>query len=64
MDPAHPDILGCPATPEERIAHFSTFALWLQGDPDAPLEAFSELRKAGPVLRSEEFGGYWILTAL
>jgi cytochrome P450 len=62
VDPAHPDTLGCPAAPEERIAHFSTFAPWLQGDPDAPLEAFSELREAGPVLRSEEFGGYWILT--
>ena len=44
------------------VAQFSTFAPWLQGDPEAPLKAFDELRAAGPVVRSEEFGGYWILT--
>src|SRR3954452_778595 len=44
------------------VSQFSTFAPWLQGDPEAPLKAFDELRSAGPVVRSEEFGGDWILT--
>jgi cytochrome P450 len=51
-----------PADAAERIARFSTFAPWLQVDPEAPLAMFEELRTTGPVLRSEEFGGYWILT--
>ena len=51
-----------PADAAGRIAKFSTFAPWLQIDPEAPLAMFDELRDAGPVVRSEEFGGYWILT--
>jgi len=46
----------------DRVAQFSTFAPWLQGDPEAPLQAFDALRQAGPVVRSEEHGGFWILT--
>lgn len=51
-----------PGEAAERIAGFSTFAPWLQMDPEAPLAMFQELREAGTVLRSEEFGGFWILT--
>lgn len=45
-----------------RIARFSTFAPWLQGDAEVPLRMFEELRAAGPVVRSDEYGGYWVLT--
>jgi cytochrome P450 len=51
-----------PVDPAERLARFSTFAPWLQIDAEAPLAMFDELRDSGPVVRSEEFGGFWILT--
>lgn len=57
-----PSSVERPADPGARISRFSTFAPWLQGDPEVPMQMFDELRSTGPVVRSEEFGGYWILT--
>ncbi|MFB7945422.1 cytochrome P450 [Kitasatospora phosalacinea] len=53
---------GCPVAPgttEERARRWSTYQPWLQADPIGP---WHEIREHGPVVRSEEFGGYWILT--
>ncbi|MFN2538054.1 MAG: cytochrome P450 [Mycobacteriales bacterium] len=49
-------------TTEDLAARFSTFQPSLQGDPEAPLLAWEQLRAAGPMHHSEEFGGYWIAT--
>jgi cytochrome P450 len=51
--------LGAPPTVAERVRHFSTFAPWAQSDPVA---AFAEVRDFTRIARSEEFGGFWILT--
>ncbi|WP_322748399.1 MULTISPECIES: cytochrome P450 [unclassified Frankia] len=51
-----------PTTTEDLARRFSTFQVWLQGDPQAPLDAWGQLRSAGPLLHSDEFGGYWIAT--
>jgi cytochrome P450 len=48
-----------PATIEERVAHWSLYQPWLQQDA---VPYWREIREHGPVLRSEEAGGYWILT--
>ncbi|MGW6690262.1 cytochrome P450 [Streptomyces sp. NPDC054961] len=47
-----------PATAEERARHWSLYQPWLQD----PVEYWDELRELGPVIRSEESGGFWILT--
>lgn len=46
---------------EERIRRWSVFQPWLQEDP---IPFWKELREHGPVVRSEEFGGFWIFTRL
>ncbi|GAA3431835.1 hypothetical protein [Kutzneria kofuensis] len=51
--------MGAPATIDERVRRWSVYQPWLQEDPVTP---WNELREHGPVLRSEEAGGYWILT--
>jgi cytochrome P450 len=48
-----------PATARERAEAFSLYAPWVQADP---LGAFDELRSAGPIVRSEAHGGFWIMT--
>ena len=44
---------------QERIRHWSLYQPWLQADT---LTHWSEIREQGPILRSEEGGGFWILT--
>jgi cytochrome P450 len=51
--------MGAPATIDERVRRWSVYQPWLQEDP---VTAWHELREHGPVLRSEEAGGFWILT--
>ncbi|HSR23510.1 MAG TPA: hypothetical protein VLW53_08165, partial [Candidatus Eisenbacteria bacterium] len=51
--------LSAPQSPQERALRWSTFQPWLQRDP---LPYWSELRDGARVVRSEELGGYWILT--
>ncbi|MFF8691348.1 cytochrome P450 [Streptomyces sp. NPDC015144] len=46
---------------EERIRRWSVFQPWLQEDP---IPFWKELREHGPIVRSEEFGGFWIFTRL
>lgn len=53
------DPFAAPDTLADRIRHWHVFQPWLQQDPVTP---FAELRAHAPVVRSEEFGGYWILT--
>lgn len=48
-----------PQTLEERIRQYSIYQPWLQDDP---IPVFDEMREHAPIVRSEEFGGYWILT--
>lgn len=54
---------GCPFTapdtPAERIRQWTVYQPWLQQDP---IPYWNEMREATPIARSEEFGGYWILT--
>jgi len=54
-----PHARSAPATVEERAAHWSLYAPWLQDDP---VSHWAEIREYQPVLRSEELGGFWILT--
>ncbi|SNQ45328.1 Cytochrome P450 family protein [Frankia canadensis] len=51
--------LTAPPTTEERIKGFSLYAPWLQQDP---ITYWKEIQEVGPVLRSEQHGGFWILT--
>jgi cytochrome P450 len=51
--------VAAPDDLESRIRSFSLYAPWVQGDP---VSVFGELRQAGPVLRSEQHGGFWLLT--
>lgn len=48
-----------PATLAERIRQWSVYQPWLQQDP-VPL--FEEIQQHAPIVRSEELGGYWMLT--
>ncbi|HTJ38497.1 MAG TPA: cytochrome P450 [Dactylosporangium sp.] len=48
-----------PATVEERIRQWSVYQPWLQDDP---VTYFTEIRDRAPIVRSEEAGGFWILT--
>jgi cytochrome P450 len=48
-----------PATVEERIRQWSVYQPWLQDDP---IPYWKELRDTAPIVRSEELGGYWIIT--
>ncbi|WP_051167421.1 cytochrome P450 [Actinoplanes sp. N902-109] len=48
-----------PATVAERTRRWSIYQPWLQEDP---VSRFNEMREQGPIVRSEEFGGYWIFT--
>ena len=50
---------GTPETLDERIRHWSVYQPWLQQNP-VPL--FEEIQELAPIVRSEELGGYWILT--
>jgi cytochrome P450 len=54
-----PNPLQAPATLDERICRWSVYQPWLQQDP-VPL--FEEIQEHAPIVRSEELGGYWILT--
>lgn len=52
--------MGAPETLDERSQGWSTFQPWLQNDP---VSYWNEMRDSrGPIVRSEEFGGYWIFT--
>ncbi|MEU4245479.1 cytochrome P450 [Actinoplanes sp. NPDC026619] len=58
--PAKPDVvLEAPATLEERIRRWSVYQPWLQEDP---VTYFREIQEHAPIVRSDELGGYWILT--
>jgi len=48
-----------PSTVEERTRRWSLYQPWLQQDP---IPMWDEMREAGPIARSEEVGGFWILT--
>lgn len=48
-----------PTTVEERTRQWSVFQPWLQQDP---ITYWNEMREHTPIARSEEHGGYWILT--
>ncbi|MFD0344526.1 cytochrome P450 [Streptomyces sp. NPDC127117] len=48
-----------PATLEERIRNWSIYAPWLQ---QSTVEHWEEIRAHAPIVRSEEHGGFWILT--
>ncbi|MEV4314717.1 cytochrome P450 [Actinocrispum sp. NPDC049592] len=48
-----------PATVEERTRQWSIYQPWLQDDP---VTYFKQMRDQAPIVRSEELGGYWILT--
>ncbi|MEV6183093.1 cytochrome P450 [Streptomyces sp. NPDC052016] len=48
-----------PETTEELGRRWSLFQPWLQEDP---VSQFAKLRESAPIVRSEEFGGFWILT--
>jgi cytochrome P450 len=54
---------GCPftapSTVEERTRQWTIYQPWLQDDP---IPYWKEMRAGGPIVRSEELGGYWILT--
>lgn len=54
---------GCPfngpATVEERTRQWSVYQPWLQDDP---VTYWKQMRDQAPIVRSEEAGGYWILT--
>ncbi|HEY3871875.1 MAG TPA: cytochrome P450 [Actinocrinis sp.] len=61
VQPAGP-AAGCPYAPDtldERIRRWSVYQPWLQQNP-VPL--FEEIQAHAPIVRSEELGGYWILT--
>lgn len=51
--------ISAPATLEERIRRWSVYQPWLQRDP---IPYFKEIQGHAPIVRSEELGGYWILT--
>ncbi|SNQ48346.1 putative camphor 5-monooxygenase [Frankia canadensis] len=57
--PRPQDAPPIPATPEQRAAHWSLYAPWLQDDP---VSYWKEMRENQPIVRSQELGGYWILT--
>jgi cytochrome P450 len=61
MDRAGPGESRCPVphTLAERARHWTVYQPWLQHDP---IPHFDELRTHAPIVWSEEFGGYWILT--
>ncbi len=48
-----------PQTLQERIRGYSLYQPWLQQDP-TPF--WNEIRDHAPIVRSEELGGFWILT--
>jgi cytochrome P450 len=48
-----------PETIEERIRQWSVYQPWLQQDP---VPYFEEIQRHAPIVRSEELGGYWMLT--
>lgn len=50
---------AAPDTLEERIREWSLYQPWLQNDPTP---YWQEMRDHTPLARSEELGGYWILT--
>lgn len=53
---------GCPHVPaavEQRARSWNAYAPDLQEDPVGP---WQQLAEAAPILWSEQFGGYWILT--
>jgi cytochrome P450 len=49
-----------PAELEARICQWSLYQPWLQQDP---VRHWKEIRDHGPILRSDEANGYWILTS-
>lgn len=52
--------LAAPETVADRIRSWSTFQPWLQDDP---VTHWKQIRDSGePIVRSEEFGGFWIFT--
>ncbi|WP_150256173.1 cytochrome P450 [Nocardiopsis deserti] len=53
------NVFEVPTTLEERIRRWSVYQPWLQRDP---VTYFKEIQEYAPIVRSEELGGYWILT--
>jgi cytochrome P450 len=53
------DHVSAPESLDERCRRWSTYQPWLQ---EEPTDHWDEMRAATPVVRSEELGGYWILT--
>ncbi|WP_433261685.1 cytochrome P450 [Actinosynnema sp. CS-041913] len=54
-----PPVVQPPQTVEELGRRWSLFQPWLQQDP---ISQWAKLREHAPVVRSEELGGFWILT--
>ncbi|MEK8173785.1 hypothetical protein NKH77_47200 [Streptomyces sp. M19] len=52
-------VASAPGTLEERIRQWSLYQPWLQQDP---VSYWEEMREHTPIARSEEAGGFWILT--
>ncbi|MFF1924898.1 cytochrome P450 [Streptomyces sp. NPDC058221] len=50
---------SAPDTPEDLARSWSVYQPWLQQDP---VSHWNTVRELAPVVRSEEAGGYWILT--
>lgn len=59
MTDNHEPASQAPPTLAERIKKYSVYQPWLQQDP---IPYWKEIREHAPIVRSEEFGGYWILT--
>lgn len=53
------DRLRVPGTLDERACRWSVYQPWLQQDP---VPYFEEIQADRPIFRSEELGGYWVLT--
>jgi cytochrome P450 len=53
------DPFQAPDTRAERACRWSVYQPWLQQDP---VPYFEEIQADTPIFRSEELGGYWVLT--
>ncbi|WP_406294457.1 cytochrome P450 [Embleya sp. NBC_00888] len=57
--PTPASVPEAPATVDERSRQWSLYQPWLQQDP---IPYWKQMRASAPIVRSEEAGGFWILT--